>query len=314
MTVCIGVISQPMVIVATDRMITSADIQFEQQQPKIFRIGLNTLALISGDIAVQTELVETTRNQILAGRVIGVENMARVYAQAYGAYCKRKAEAEVLQPIGVGSVDDLMRRKWPVSHVQDLLYQVRQAAQGYDVATIIAGSDGAGPHLFVIDQPGKYSMHDRIGFASVGIGQRHAESQFMFAGYTPDWKFPDALYLTYVAKKRAEVAPGVGRFTDMAVITSPAAGAPPDSNNVVSLNPHFIPMLDRVYDAETARIGIMRDQSNIELDAELKKFFESENAKFAQAKGAQEAANSPVVEPTPPTPTDDPKDPPPSPE
>ena len=63
MTVCIGAISNPLVIVATDRMITSGDIQFEQQQPKIFTVARNTLALISGDIAVQTALVDTTQGR-----------------------------------------------------------------------------------------------------------------------------------------------------------------------------------------------------------------------------------------------------------
>ena len=168
-TVCIGVISSPILIVATDRMITSGDIQFEQQQPKIFNVAHNTLALISGDISVQTELVEATRREVRRTGVKTVAQVSQIFADAYGAYCQRKAEAEILKPLGVSSVDDLMtRRKWSSDIVNDLLHQVRQAAYADDVATIIAGMDEFGPHLSVIDRPGRYSVHDRIGFTSVG--------------------------------------------------------------------------------------------------------------------------------------------------
>src|SRR5437868_4735953 len=55
-------------------------------------------------------------------------------------------------------------------------------------------------------------------FVAAGGGQWHAASQFMFAGYTRWWSFPNALSLLYAAKKRAEVAPGVGTGTDLLVI------------------------------------------------------------------------------------------------
>ena len=265
MTVCIGVISRPMIIVATDRMITSGDIQFEQQQPKIFNIAHNTLALISGDIAVQTALVDSTRAAVQATGIKTVQGVAKVYADEYANYCQRKAESAVLKPLGLDSVDALMKRKWPAAVVDELLRQVQYAADGDDVATIIAGQDESGQHLCVINQPGIYTVHDRIGFASVGIGQRHAESQFMFAGYTPQWAFPKALYLTYIAKKHAEVAPGVGQYTDLAVITSgPSA-------NIVVLDP-FVGELKSAYDAELHAMGPARQSSENYVDEALRHF------------------------------------------
>src|SRR5437867_9801981 len=82
-TVCIGVISLPMVIVASDRMITSSDIEFEQQQPKIFEIAHNTLALISGDIAIQTALVESTRAAVKRSDTKTIKGVAKIFADAY---------------------------------------------------------------------------------------------------------------------------------------------------------------------------------------------------------------------------------------
>src|SRR5258706_1454222 len=96
-TVCIGVISSPMVIVASDRMITSGDIQFEQQQAKIFNVAYNVLALISGDIAVQTALINSTRAKALQGGIKSVQEVAKTFADVYASYCQHKAEAEILK-------------------------------------------------------------------------------------------------------------------------------------------------------------------------------------------------------------------------
>jgi 20S proteasome alpha/beta subunit len=312
-TVCIGVISSPLVIVASDRMITSDDIQFEQQQPKIFNLARNTLALISGDIATQTALVNATRVAVKKTGVKTVEDVARLFADAYGGYCRRKAEAEVLAPLGVASVDELLtKKKWPVNVVDELLRQLQHAAFNDDVATIIAGQDESGPHLYVVDQPGKYSVRDGIGFASVGIGQRHAESQFMFAGYTPWWPFPKALYLTYVAKKRAEVAPGVGKHTDLAVITSG------EKADIVPLDQGFTPDLDRIYSAETKAINeTLRPAAYEELETAIKRLL---NIPALPPLPTNPAVNPPTAPPPdpstgpiPPDSTRDPKDPPPSP-
>jgi 20S proteasome alpha/beta subunit len=304
-TVCIGVISHPMVIVATDRMITSGDIQFEQQQPKIFTVAPNILALISGDIATQTALVDSTRATVRRAGIKTVKGVAQIFTDAYAAYCRSKAEAEVLKPLGLSSVEELMaRRKWSADIVHEILRQVQRAAVHYEVATIIAGQDEFGPHLYVIDKPGMYSVHDRIGFASVGIGQRHAESQFMLAGYTPAWMLPEALYLTYVAKKRAEVAPGVGTYTDLAVITA----GPTGSVTIIDRDPQFIQLLDSVYKAESDHVAQTRHTSAKFIEDGMKRIF-AEVAKKTAAQSQAPPADAtpsapaePQAEVAPPTP------------
>jgi len=84
--------------------------------------------------------------------------------------------------------------------------------------TIIAGMDETGPHIYSIDSDGVSSCNDSAGFAAIGIGARHAESQFMFQHFAPHWHIGPALILLYTAKRRAEVAPGVGSETDMFLI------------------------------------------------------------------------------------------------
>jgi hypothetical protein len=79
-----------------------------------------------------------------------------------------------------------------------------------------------------------------VGFAAIGIGKSHAESQFMFSGHWPLKPFDETVLLSYAAKKRAEVAPGVGKATDMVVI-GPMLGFS------IKVEDEHIVELDRIY-------------------------------------------------------------------
>ena len=85
-----------------------------------------------------------------------------------------------------------------------------------EVGVIIAGIDGPPPasHLYVIEN-GEVSCADLVGFAAIGAGYWHANSQFMFDGHTRMTPGVKALRTIFWAKKRAEIAPGVGTDTDM---------------------------------------------------------------------------------------------------
>ena len=57
-----------------------------------------------------------------------------------------------------------------------------------------------------------------VGFAAIGIGAWHARSKLMQSGYTGTFGYAAALALMYSAKRTAELAPGVGKTTDIALI------------------------------------------------------------------------------------------------
>ena len=74
-------------------------------------------------------------------------------------------------------------------------------------------------HIYLAND-GEITCQDRVGFAAIGIGTSHAESEFMFAGHNVNNFFPETVRTAYFAKRRAEVAPGVGKATDMFMITN----------------------------------------------------------------------------------------------
>ena len=91
------------------------------------------------------------------------------------------------------------------------------------VETIFVGRDEHGAHIYTVEDEA-VRCHDSVGFAAIGIGYWHSNSQFMLAGHNYEATFEDTLLLTYIAKKRAEVAPGVGKGTDMFMV-GPDLGA-----------------------------------------------------------------------------------------
>lgn len=224
MTICIGTMcDNQFVLGASDRMLTAGDVQFQPQQTKIVRLTTSIALMTAGDSAVQGEillhLIAYVNEQIAANpdKWLGVEHIADVYKAFYNDVRMRKAEQAVLAPLGL----DIQTFKSCQQQMSvQLVSQLAKDLIGYPplwVEVIVAGVDSSGPHLFVV-RNGKVDCHDVQGFASIGVGSWHADSQLMLNGHTKHKGFAETLFLTYLAKKRAEVAPGVGEETDMFVI------------------------------------------------------------------------------------------------
>lgn len=104
------------------------------------------------------------------------------------------------------------------SIVTDLTNQL----QNYhlDAEAIIAGCDELEGHIFVVNGDGLVTCHSDIGFTAIGIGAGHSKSYFMQSGCAANSTFySGAIFTAYTAKKRAEIAPGVGTETDMYLVT-----------------------------------------------------------------------------------------------
>jgi hypothetical protein len=67
--------------------------------------------------------------------------------------------------------------------------------------------------------PGTVQHFDKIGFGAVGSGIPHATTAMCLDGQTSKRKISETLYGVYMAKRKAESAPGVGKETDLGVIT-----------------------------------------------------------------------------------------------
>ena len=210
--------SLPVVVAASDRMLTAGDIEFEPPQTKAYRVGENAIILVAGDMATQVRVCNDTYASVLEHPTTSIADIADRYADSFALLRQERAERTLLTPLGLNLGSFAKKSTISPELVNRLTGELRHYT--LDVEAIVAGVDSAGAHIFVITDPGIAVCNDAIGFAAVGFGDRHAESQFMLARFTHRWPLSQTLFLTYSAKRRAEVAPSVGQQTDLHVINA----------------------------------------------------------------------------------------------
>lgn len=223
-TVCIAAVctvdNQLIIIGASDRMISAPDLKFEPPQSKVYGFATWVVALIAGDPYIQMSICDEVARVLKLRPAATVEAVARIYAEAFSNFRRQFAENKYLKPVGL-DVNSFLDRQldFQASFISDLQHNLQNSP--LEVETIITGVDENGPHIFVITDPGDIACADGLAFAAIGSGKYHADWQFMMAKYTRQVPVHKALLLTYLAKKRAEVSPTVGEYTDLFFIELP---------------------------------------------------------------------------------------------
>lgn len=229
MTVCVAAMARGVIFGACDRMITSGDIEFEPDNlRKFWWFSTSVVAMWAGDAGFQAEVIQVV-NRVVTARVAkrpddwwNVADVVDEYVKAWRDAKRKRAETEILSPIGL-TFEKLISgdhglTDYMVKHLLSALSEYRMPGEVPGVPfteTIIAGVDHSGgnervaSHLYRLWDD-KYSNQDLTAFAAIGAGAWHANSQLMQAKYDSTKNADEAIWRTYVAKRRAEVAPGVG--------------------------------------------------------------------------------------------------------
>jgi hypothetical protein len=110
-TVCVAAICQhendAMIVGASDRMLTSGDVEFEQAQTKIHNLTTSINIMVAGDIPTQTQILHEV-SAIVQARVErepqnwwSVKDVAELFYQRLSELRKRRAEEQILFPLGL---------------------------------------------------------------------------------------------------------------------------------------------------------------------------------------------------------------------
>jgi len=229
-TVCVAASCQEgMIVCASDRMLTAGNVEFEPELAKIIRLTNSVFGMMAGNASIQAQIMAEVLREVNA-RVEAspdqwwrVSDVAALYARHHATLRLAQAEAQVLWPLGLDRESFISRQ---TELAPTLLVEIARSLTQFDfpaTETIFAGLDGEGRHIYTVNR-GVVAYHNTIGFAAIGIGASHANSQFMYAGHSWMRSLSDTLLQTYWAKKRAEAAPGVGTSIDMFTI-GPVLGA-----------------------------------------------------------------------------------------
>jgi 20S proteasome alpha/beta subunit len=246
LTVCVAAIfGSSGILGASDRMLTAGDVQFEPQQPKIRPITSSIVVMIAGHSPMQEEILQTVARDVATKidseptKWLDVADVAEFYRVRCNDARNKRSENSLLAPLGLNLSTFITQQAFMNTELISKLATELINFRPPDVEAIIAGVDGTGPHIYVA-RNSDITCQDGVGFAAIGAGYWHANSQLMFAGHTRNRPLPESLLLVYKAKRRAEVAPGVGRDgTDMFFI--------PSVGKYDTIGDHVLKELDNIY-------------------------------------------------------------------
>lgn len=217
-TICIGAICDKgkKAIAVSDRMLSWADVEFEQEIPKIEKLSDNCIALSAGPALASTDLFRNVRRKIGTSSppISIIQEMVKA---EYSRIRKAKLEENLFNPRG-------FTMEWFYQNQQrldeNIILRLDNEVEQYDLELllIVAGVDTTDAHLYQVANPGSSDCFDSLGFLNIGIGSRHASMTYIDERYTPRVSLNEALYISYKAKKRAEIAPGVGDDVDITIL------------------------------------------------------------------------------------------------
>lgn len=208
------------VVVAADRMVTASypPVEFEHDMPKLERIGNACVALTAGDALAHVDLFRAVKDALAGFSAPSIAHTADVIQKTYVLERLKSAEQKFLNPRGwtIAQFYSDIAKVVPPDLFLAVDHQIATYDYGLDI--LLAGID-VESHIYTIRNPGQVDCFDALGYNAIGSGALHALSTFISSGCSASLSINRAAYLVFEAKRRAEVAPGVGQGFNMAVVT-----------------------------------------------------------------------------------------------
>ncbi len=225
MTICIAALYEngKGCVLASDQMTTAhfpIGYEFENEEvKKIIKVRETTVAylLLAGDVLFANEILEAVRKDVDAKGITSTPIIAESFRQHYQNVRKQHIFRTELEPRGL-TLDTFYQ-----GHQRLLLQVVMLIDNALKIGNpktelIIAGFGESCCSIFSIINPGDLFCHDAIGFVAVGSGAPHAVYSLIESGYKKSMDAQTVYTLVEKAKHRSEVAPGVGRGTEITSI------------------------------------------------------------------------------------------------
>lgn len=224
MTVGIGAICEDgkSAVVAADKMVTfGAPMSLQTEPPtlkKIIQLNDRTLLVFSGSTGDGEEIVSGAIPFITAAQQ-SVGQIAEAVKESYVRHKQRRAEETILKP-WLGADFKQFQTLIAQSSSSQILQQVLMMISQHNLNTdlLVAGVDDSGAQVFIVTHPGMLFPLATTGFGTIGSGGVHAGVRMSLGQHTKAASLVDTLYNVYEAKRASEVAPGVGKLSDLAII------------------------------------------------------------------------------------------------
>lgn len=255
MTVCIAAICDggERIVVAADRMLTfmsPLNLEFETEEKKIEQLANGIVALSSGATAHATEILRGVKMTIGGNPTPDFQVVAETMKNQYASAKMKKAHETIILHFLGQDFDTFSKKGGTLPQylqTQAQTFQQMTAMQsqfnlGVDI--LLAGIDDGGPHLCLVTHPGTLLSLERQSYSAIGSGGIHATIYLSLSAHTSHKNLLETIWSVFAAKKAAEVAPGVGRGTDVAIV---------EKTGVTYCNASIIGILETTFEGSTRR-------------------------------------------------------------
>lgn len=230
MTICISAACDngQKLVIAADRMFTIGsplNVEFEPPISKIETMTPTCLAMGSGNSLAAAEILKRARAKFANSPKQSVDIVARSVQEEYSILRNEVVEQQIVNP-ALGPDYAVFRSRGgtlpqylqPQAQIYAQLF-MQSGQYNLGVEIVVSGFDEAGSHIYVISHPGQLTSFDKIGYGITGSGATHASIKLALELQHPKSGLTDTLLSVYGAKLAAEVAPGVGKETEMYVVS-----------------------------------------------------------------------------------------------
>jgi hypothetical protein len=223
MTVCIAALCNNDTLVAvSDRKVTISDLgEYDSVAAKMVILPTHNISiLIADNLSAQSAVFAELRKIIMPTDTdinhLPVNEVAKLYKTIANRIQTETENEPIFRKYGLTAETFISRQHemsdWFISRVADELSEVDPPP----VAAVIAGYDeNDRPQIYRMAK-GSLTIETEGGFAAVGSGQWHATAAMMDFQFTRGCPVPEGIFKTYAAKKRAQIATGVGDTTFVA--------------------------------------------------------------------------------------------------
>lgn len=220
MTVCIAALydNGEGFILASDQMLTihyPMAYEYENEEfEKISRISgtLPIYCLSAGYAIFAQEIVDSTRSQIERESISLVDRAANVVRDNYMQYRMQRLVRNELETRGLNLTTFYKNHKGLLPEIVQLIDRTMRTFN-LGVEFIIVGCEGSKSHIYTVIHPGEVYCNDSIGYTAIGIGAPHVIYHMIENNYRKSSNKETVAKLVEDAKKRSQVAPGVGEKT-----------------------------------------------------------------------------------------------------
>src|SRR5260370_3311564 len=187
MTICVAAsVLDEGIICASDTMLSTDDMQADLRTMKFRSVGSSWMVMFAGnDISPIMPILELVDEQIRTDTEQKASGVAGYFASAYKTELNKKAENEVLGPLGL-SLEEFRTRglkQLGPAVFNRLLYDIQNIHFSLDF--MICGYDSEGPPILTVTNPGTINYYDLASFWAMGIGQTIALGHLLNATGTP---------------------------------------------------------------------------------------------------------------------------------